>query len=393
MKLHCRYSGLPLAELSSFSFRHLPGTSPWITNWKEASLVHPVFTLSRYELTSAYHLRKFYAPEDQRNWNQQDKQLWFLAALHSTGLVRQSQAWLPSYLVASRYFNRVVHILEFLDSVVSPRIASRLPALQLTPESSIVGWLEAVEEAIQDWNTTVESRTRNELRTHLRQRAENKLQSAFCQAEDHLSYLWSIIENELPDHLTSHKVLQKGLQTRTRTSFPVGAWTPLNARNYYCYYKTQGMLWKELFCTSRASLDRGDWDRQDIQDLEEHVLTYVEQGTIASHHIQKRLTQLFLWLQESTDFADSLEILGSGTKAADSAVRREEQITRILTSPGAALTTAPTRSTYTSEVAYLVACIQYEQAQKLRAGGTPEKTSTETQTCTNTESACSGVQS
>lgn len=381
MKLYCHLSGLPLAELSKFKFRHLPGKLPFIQDWKESQLIHPVFSLSRFELTRQYHLKKFYSHEEEseRNWNHGDKSLWFLAALNSTGLLLVSAPQLPPYKIANRYFHRVILVLQFLDSVLSPRITSRFPKLHISKEynwSGFVGWLEAVEEAITNWDKTVEARKRDAKRDALKQQAELKIAYATIgtlSKESMLFYLWKIVENELPSDIANKKILQNGFQSKQRTIYPLGSWTPLKNRNRFCYYVTQREWLKDIFCSTRAAIQREDIDRQDVQVLEDLVITYVEHGTIASKQIFQRIQELYLWIQESRAFFDSVEVLGVGANSANAIEMKQKQDASILASPAANLVEAPKKEDYATEAAWLVASITWNKAQKLRSASEGDK--------------------
>ena len=375
MKLTCKLSGLPLANLSQFPFRHLPGGRIYITAWQEAQLRHPVFSLSRWEICQQYHHKKFYADSDssEQAWLQDDRRLWFLAALHSTGLVQQTVPRLPPAATALRYFHRLIKLLTFLDTLSSQHVADRnFPHLHISKHyewSSFPGWLEAAEATQTAWNTLKASRQQAERRQVLALLAEKKLREAAVGAisrEAYLRNLWRFIANELPPEIKQKKVLQSGIQTKQRTSYPVGSWTPIARRAIYCYYKTQEQLWQELFLCAPAAIDRGDFDKQDIQLLEEHLLTYIEAGSIIAHDVVARINELYNWRNEAASFVSDLEVLGVGDAAPKAIALQKEQEQRSLTA-AAQMLTEPQRAAYPTDAAYIVACIHWNKAKKLQA--------------------------
>jgi hypothetical protein len=140
MRLICRYSGV---EFEASFFRNLKGN-------KRVVGEHPIMAFPTRELV------KRVADWSSGNMSPNERRVFFVALLKSTGLVRKWEAAAtPDDTLVQSYMQELVNFCYFKDAISSPQLA--FPQIAITPATSdlrgIGTWLKLWNSEIQEWRT------------------------------------------------------------------------------------------------------------------------------------------------------------------------------------------------------------------------------------------------
>ena len=268
----CKHSGLLLGSffpnVGLYNKTTLDGMSPYVRNWQEAIILHPIFSVSTSALLirarETYMLQK----SGKLNFPMQQRQLMMLAILHAGNAVVQDKQGLPEPRIADTYFAQVLEVVDWKVSTGSARLI--LPKLHIWKESGfeqIPAWLKACAELKEEYE--------NVARTHQnaakRKAAEWAMKNIKKNLYENISLrrLWNWVEVQVDSH-------------------EFADWPEM----------------KDLFFVDEKNI--GAWTQSEVETLEEIFLEYCEMGNSISYEVSKRIREIAGWLSL---YEDTFEIL------------------------------------------------------------------------------------
>jgi len=304
--LFCKFSGLRLGEfVANVAVYGTDGTSPYIKNWKQETLLHPIFSLSTSALLHKAKSNAMLEKEGKKPWPMQQKQLAMLALLHSEDFLVQDLPCLPPPHVADTFIAEVIVLVDYKLSINSQRL--HFPRLHIWKESGfeqIAPWLKVCNDCIADYESTVRV-TQREAKQKAAALAMRSIRKNMYE-DVSLRRLWSWVDAQMPNHLNSE----------------------LNDA-------------KDLFFAAEKNIQ--NWSLTEIDDLEALFLEHCETGNSISYEVSKRLAELKRWLNV---YQDTFEII------------IPEQDAALVGIP------APLAKDFTSKAAFYVAEAKWKLANK-----------------------------
>lgn len=299
--LKCSLSGIPLGKFVPSV--GLAVATPYVTAWKQTAFLHPVFSLKLSEVLhrseACWNLEK----SGTRTFPTQHKQLLFLAMLHASGCIKQDVPGLPAPKTTETFFMQVFEVLTWKYEMATDRIA--FPKLHIWKGADrehsgdlftgVPAWLDACKSARAEYENV--SRTRmNAAKAKAKELAMRSIRKSMYQ-DVSMRRLWNWIKAQVP---------QSTLENNPDL--------------------------EQLFFAEESQIH--NWQAEDIEALEDLLLTHCETGNSVSFEVSKRIRQLADWRKT---YFDTFEIV------------MPEQFTEHKGKP------EPRPEQYTSRAAYLVA--------------------------------------
>lgn len=260
--LKCSLSGIPLGKFVPSV--GLAVATPYVTAWKQTAFLHPVFSLKLSEVLhrseACWNLEK----TGTRTFPTQHKQLLFLAMLHASGCIKQDVPALPSPKITETFFMQVFEILTWkyemaTDRVSFPRLhiwkgAAKEDAFELF--AGISAWLEACKSAKEDYENISRGR-QNAAKAKARELALKSIKRQMY-GDVSLRRVWNWILAQVPQSIIENN---PDLE--------------------------------QLFFAEEQAIH--NWQQEDIEALEDLLLTHCETGNSVSFEFSKRIRQLADW--------------------------------------------------------------------------------------------------
>lgn len=291
----CARSGLLLGKF--FPTSSMAGSTPYVQHWKETIQYHPIFSLSfsalLHRANACWQLEK----AGSRQFPMLQKQLLFLALLHSSGLIKQDVAGLPSPKIVEIHFSRVLELLGYKNDTNSSRL--HLPKLHIWKGAAkedgtnlfgnIPAWLDACESCKDDYENVARERQKA-AKSKAHELALKSIRRAMY-SDISLKRLWGWVEAQVP-----------------ATEFELDE------------------TFKQLFFCEENQINV--WTEDDIEDLESLILKFCETGNSVSFEVLKRVKQLREWLYI---YNDTFEIVTTNVQFAALAGTPEPKISEFKT--------------------------------------------------------------
>ena len=273
MPLICARSGVFIGKF--YPSVGLASTQAYVSAWKETAFLHPIFSWSLgtllHRATACWNLEK----TGTRQYPMREKQLMFLAMLHSSGCIRQDIAALPSPKVVEIHFPRLIELLSWKNDQGTTRL--QFPRLHVwkgavgedekNPFGNVLAWIAACESVRDEWENLVRE-GQKKAKSQAQALAMRNIKRAMYQ-DISLRRLWNWITTQVPGSvLESNSDLQ------------------------------------QLFFTSEDQINV--WTAEDIEALEDLIIQYCELGNSVSFEVMKRTKQLMNWHQI---YYDTFEII------------------------------------------------------------------------------------
>lgn len=286
----CARSGLLLGKF--FPTSSMSGSTPYVQQWKETVQYHPIFSLSFSALLHRANACWMLEKAGSRQFPMLQKQLIFLALLHSSGLIKQDVAGLPSPKIVEVHFSRVLELLGYKNDINSTRL--HFPKLHIwkgaskEDHSSLFGnvpvWLDACEACRDDYENVARERQKA-AKNKAHELALKSIRRAMY-SDISLKRLWNWVEAQVP-----------------ATEFELDE------------------TFKQLFFCDENQINV--WTEDDIDDLENLILKFCDLGSSVSYEVNKRVKQLREWLHI---YNDTFEIIVTNTQFAALAGTPEPKI-------------------------------------------------------------------
>lgn len=273
MPLICARSGVFIGKF--YPSVGLASTQAYVQAWKEATFLHPIFSWSLgtllHRATACWNLEK----TGTRQYPLREKQLMFLAMLHSSGCIRQDIPCLPPAKTVEVHFPRLIELLGWKNDQTSERL--QFPRLHVwkgavhedatNPFATVPAWISACESVRDDWQNVVRE-SQKRAKGAAQALAMRNIRRAMY-ADISLRRLWNWVTTQVPQSvLDSNSDLQ------------------------------------QLFFCEENQINV--WTVEDIEALEDLVIQYCELGNSVSHEVMKRTKQLMTWFQT---YYDTFEIV------------------------------------------------------------------------------------
>lgn len=271
--LICARSGVKLGKFVPASGMK---PTPYVHAWKTSTFLHPVFSLELPALISrasaAWQLEK----AGIRQYPMLDKQLLFLAMLHSSNCIKQDTPGLPSAKVVEVCFPRLIELLGWKHDTASDRVS--FPKLHIhkgrTDEgefglfSTVSSWLDLCEVCKDEYENTARTRQKEAKRKAYELSLKNIRRQMYSDIS--LKRLWKWFETQVPQMILEN-----------------------NSDLEQLWYSEE----------SRIQV----WTAEDIEALEGLFLRHCELGNSVSHEFNKRIQQLNEWLRIYNDTFEIVE--------------------------------------------------------------------------------------
>lgn len=270
--LICARSGVKLGKFIPASGMK---PTPYVHAWKTSTFLHPVFSLELPALisraTACWQLEK----AGMRQYPMLDKQLLFLAMLHSSNCIKQDVAGLPSAKVVETCFPRLIELLGWKHDTASDRVS--FPKLHIYRSrseeefglfSTVSSWLDLCEVCKDDYENTARTRQREAKRKAYEMSLKNIRRQMYSDIS--LKRLWKWFETQVPQMILEN-----------------------NSDLEQLWYSEE----------SRIQV----WTAEDIEALEGLFLKHCEIGNSVSHEFNKRIQQLGEWLRIYNDTFEIVE--------------------------------------------------------------------------------------
>lgn len=318
--LVCSLSGLFLGKF--IPSNGLAVATPYVTAWKQTAFLHPIFSMKLPELihraNACWNLEK----SGTRTFPMQHKQLLMLAMLHASGCIKQDVPALPSPKLVEVHFMSVVEMLGWKQEVNSDRLS--FPRLHIwkgaakEDEASLFGnvpnWLRACADCKDDYENIVRTRQKA-AKVKARELALKSIRKS-AYADISLKRLWNWVTTQVPQ-----MILENNPDL------------------------------EQLFFCEESQIH--NWQKEDIEAIEDLVLSHCELGNSISHEVSKRIRLLAEW---RATYYDTFEIVVETT--AFDALRG---------------TPEPTPGSFPTRGAYLVAHARWKLGNKEKVQRAEEK--------------------
>jgi len=315
----CTKSGI------SFDIQHFP------YYFDEGTLHHPVFDLSYEQLSARPLLEKWLS----RQFTEIDTKLYFLALLHSSGLVEWQTYARPTLSVCEMNMEALLDILDWKHTIKHPRLS--MPRMAITQDTATLdnvrNWISTWNAAKEDFENGYKELTRNQLLLRKEDTLQRLIKDRQKELHQFASMLadWATICAEFP-------------------TFPVTVNDVVLPLADY---------WKQILITCGKTPDH-IW-RLELSDMEElltHLEDNLEHGSIYAHATMKLIREgIATHKNYLGNFDYSVTILNNNKDI-------EQANLRILADNAPA--EMPIPHNYPNRILYLKDKIRYEQAQKLR---------------------------
>lgn len=271
--LLCARSGLNLGKFVPSSGLK---STPYVKAWKDATFLHPVFSLELPSLISRAQACWQLEKAGIRQYPMKEKQLIFLAMLHASGCIKQDYAGLPSPKVVETCFPRLIELLGWKHETASDRV--QFPKLHIyrhRAEASDIGlfsttssWLDLAEACKDDYENTAKVRQREAKKKAQELALKNIRRQMYSDIS--LKRLWNWFATQVPQ-----MILENNSDL------------------------------EQLWYTEEARIQV--WTVEDIEALEGLFLKHCELGNSVSHEFNKRIAQLNDWLRIYNDTFEIVE--------------------------------------------------------------------------------------
>jgi len=244
----CAKSGIP------FDIQYFP------YNFTEGELHHPVFDLTYEQLTSERLLSRWL----NRSMTEIDTKLYFLALLHSSGLVEFTTYARPTLAVCELNMEALLDILGWTHTIIHPRLA--MPRMCISQDTAsldnVRNWIAAWNSARSDFENGYKELTRNQLMMRKEDTLQRLIKDQQKELHDFAGILadWATLSAEFPTFSTTVN----------------GVTIPL------CDY------WKQILITcSKSPTHIWRLDVDDMRELLDHLEDNLEHGSIYAHAVMK----------------------------------------------------------------------------------------------------------
>lgn len=316
-KILCAKSGI------QFQCEHFP------ISFTQNEVHHPIFSASLKQLW------KYYPKWQAGELNSIDSYLLFLALLNSTDLIEFRCAAIRhnhTDSIVSSNMESLYRTLGHIAAIRNPRFV--LPRFVISHDTrtlaNVKHWLELWEDNYQDFMSGMK---RQELKSRLQKREsalERLIKNPAIKPEkySHLLANWASIAAEFP---VSETTLPNGTKT------------------------TISEYWQSIIMKCYNSVDIIQIERKDLVELIEHCEEWIELGSIFSY-------QLFTTLREGLDTIDGFFNIGNQTTFAIIGDGDSVESSNLQLLINSAPTTAPKRTEYPTDFAFLKAKMKWNLA-------------------------------
>ena len=294
-------------------------------NFNEGELHHPVFDLTYQQLSSESLLHKW----TNREFTETDTKLYFLSLLHSSNLIEWYTYARPSLSTCELNMEALLNILSWQHTIKHPHLS--MPHMAITQSTATLdnvrNWIAAWNSARQDFENGYVELTRNQIML----RQEDTLQRLIKDQQKEIYQYAGILAN----------------WASLSADFPLFNITVGDTNISLAEY------WKQLIITcAKTPLHIWRLDVNDLIELEDHLITNLEQGSIYAYAVMKLVktgiaTHNDYLGYDIINYAEDIEKANLKILADNAPIDR------------------PILSNYPNKILYLKDKIRYEQAQKM----------------------------
>lgn len=266
--LYCQYTGTPIASIALI---HQAGRAPYLKEWQQSIVVHPLFSLSTPAILSW----------TRKNWNRVFRdasdhatdieklqfQIAFVAVLHTLDAIKQEVPILPSFSVVQRNMQSLLEIAYWKFYLDSKRF--RFPTLRInklnanTALEDIGAYFAVCNSVRADWETKRENLAAEETKIETARRVERLVRGSHVRAVSKKAlWNWFIAS----------------IMAKNKRKFELDEWKE--------WLEDSSKLW---FASESARLQ---FSVDDLQSIEDVFIQECELGTTISHTFQKELNAI-----------------------------------------------------------------------------------------------------
>lgn len=265
--LYCQYTGTPIASIALI---HQAGRAPYLKEWQQSIVVHPLFSLSTPAILSW----------TRKNWNRVFRdasdhvtdieklqfQIAFVAVLHTLDAIKQEVPILPSFSVVQRNMQSLLEIAYWKFYLDSKRF--RFPTLRINKLNANValediGAYFAVCNSVRaDWESKRDTLA-EEAKLETARRVERLVRGSHVKAVSRKAlWNWFIAS----------------IMAKNKRKFELDEWKE--------WLADSSKLW---FASDNVRLQ---FSLDDVQAIEDVFIQECELGTTISHTFQKELNSI-----------------------------------------------------------------------------------------------------
>lgn len=266
--LYCQYTGTPIASIALI---HQAGRAPYLKEWQQSIVVHPLFSLSTPAILSW----------TRKNWNRVFRdasdhatdieklqfQIAFVAVLHTLDAIKQEVPILPSFSVVQRNMQSLLEIAYWKFYLDSKRF--RFPTLRInklnanTALEDIGAYFAVCNSVRADWESKRENLAAEETKIETARRVERLVRGSHVRAVSKKAlWNWFIAS----------------IMAKNKKKFELDEWKE--------WLEDSSKLW---FASESARLQ---FSADDLQSIEDVFIQECELGTTISHTFQKELNAI-----------------------------------------------------------------------------------------------------